>query len=151
MGEGTGKLNSAWRESVRSALKSLPAEYPAYVEAVEGLRHELLAEIAADLGPRMYQHFVKQPQRTLEEKRRIALQISHELKSLNLCVWNAVTQEPSALFADIGSDALDCGPSRFRLYALGTPGLRRTTFQKLPELTLIESPPRKESLSREIS
>jgi hypothetical protein len=107
---------------------------------------EVTAEV---LGPRLNAHLNSIPQDTLVEKQALATWLNEQLRAIGLAIKCPKTGLPGILKADFKDSAND-SVSRFRVEVWDPGRGRYQSFSSntLWDLTLMEAPPRRESLSR---
>lgn len=138
-----GTLSDAVR---REGLRD-GAGYQKVQSALANVRKQVQSAIAETLAPALNAHLDSQPQNTYTEKRHLATWVNHELHQLGLNIRCPVTGMPAILVADRKGEADE--PSRFRLEVRDGLGHKRRTYcsQRLPVLTLMEEPPRRENFA----
>jgi hypothetical protein len=110
-------------------------------------RHDALAILAETLAPVLNAQLQSLPQETYEQKRSLASWTNHELHQLGLTIKCPRTGKPAILLADLRSQDDDTG--RFRLEVRGDGSRRVRTYcgAELPDLELMEEPPRRETFA----
>jgi len=130
-------------------LRSLPTDYDNARDVAKEIRRTFHEELAAAMQPRLNGKMKTMPHDTYQEKQVLASWVNHTLHAdLGLAIRCPRSREPAILIADIRSTATQM--SRFRLEIHDKKGRKVRTYSsaKLPELELMEDPPRQESLSR---
>lgn len=149
MGESEqDQIDADLRSAVRSALRGRAEQGVAAIEAAQRLRRTFHAELAAALEPRLNTHLQSLPQHSCDDKRRIATWTNGALRELGLAIRCPVTGRAARLLADYRDDG--SRESRFRLEVSGPDGRKKRSYTgtTLPHLSLRESPPREEGLTR---
>lgn len=137
------------RRLVRKVIESGPGGFEAHAERARGVRSAVHAEIASALGPVLNAHLNTLPQDTLVEKREIAAWVNRELRQLGLAIRSPVSDSPGILVANPGRDGDQGEKSRFNIITRDAAGRRYSPSSGwVPELELVEDPPRKEGRSR---
>ncbi len=138
------------RRLVRKVIDSGPAGFEAHAERARGVRSAVHAEIASALGPVLNAHLNTLPQDTLVEKRDTAAWVNHELRQLGLAIRSPVSNIPGILIAAAGRSGDEREGSRFLIMSRDERGRKKHSPSSgwVPELELVEDPPRKEGRSR---
>jgi hypothetical protein len=139
----------AWRQALRELFAKLPKNYPEATAAAEEIRHTFHTELAAAIQPPLNAHLKTMPRETYQEKQSLASWVNGELHNrLGLTIRCPLTGRQAILVADVRDS--ESQASRFRLEV--HEGRRKertyTSTAKLPELELMEDPPRLESLAK---
>jgi hypothetical protein len=141
-----------WRSTVRSVMACLPTGYADAGPAASAMRRIFHEELAAALEPRLNAHLKTMAHDTYADKKALASWVNNELHYVQgLTIRCPRTDLPAILVTDI-RDA-ETQASRFRLEVRSPDGRASKTYSsaKLPELKLMEDPPRNESLSRRVT
>jgi hypothetical protein len=133
-----------WLTELRAVLAGLPRDYRQSYNIIRDIRHKVLREIAVALQPRLNQEIEQLPQSEFAEKQRIVTMVNQDLRLLNLCVRCPATSGPAILVTDFRDN--EERNSRFRFQIVDSSGrqLRKNSSDRLPELNLMEAPPREE-------
>jgi hypothetical protein len=136
------------RASFLSLFRRLPDDFQQASAAVRALRHQFHEEMAAALAPRLNAYLKTLPHETLADKQAVATWVNNELHQLGLTIRCPKTGNAAILFADFKNPEHE-DISRYRIESKDARGKKiRSTSRELPELELMEDPPRREALSR---
>jgi hypothetical protein len=136
-------------EALRQTRQTLPNDYRKQYTALLEIRKLFHAEVASALAPVLNEYAKQQPQTTVDERRELAASINNDLRSLGMTLKCPKTGLPVTMIVDT-QDAAHPDVSRFRLERRDDRGRKIRTFTSgdLPDLELMEDPPRIEGGSR---
>lgn len=143
------KRQEEWVNGLRKVLREMPDDYCLAGDIAEQLRHLFHAELAEAIQPRLNAHLKQMPQSTLPERQALATWLHGQLHDrLGLAVRCPRTSHPALLITD--RVYADKDYLRWRLHVTDPAGGSTKTYlsSKLPELDLMENPPRKETFSK---
>ena len=148
--DSNGEDQTDWRDRLRQKLSSAPTDYAGRRAALSDVSHSVRRQIAEALQPVLNAHVRTLPHETYEEKRMVASWVNRELHELGLTIRCPKTGTPSILVADLRSGDED-SKGRFRIEARDETGRTTRTYcsTRLPDLELMEEPPRRENFARQ--
>jgi hypothetical protein len=135
-----------WRKLLHEAFRQMPKGYHDFYKVATEARQEFVQELAAATQERLNPYAQSLPQYSLEDKRKIAYEVNQDLRALNLCLKCPVTGLPAILVGDYGSTPEKDNRFRFEVHQSGRQ-LRKGAFRQVPDLTVMEAPPRTERWS----
>ncbi len=147
-GDASEEDQTDWRDRLRRTLRAAPSDYAGRRAALLDASHFVRAEIAAALEPALNAHLRTLPHDAYEEKRALATWVNRELHEIGLTIRCPKTGRPSILVADVRAGG-DDEKGRFRIEARDENGKTARTFcsTRLPDLELMEEPPRRENFA----
>ncbi len=139
---------SDWHDKLRQFLRASSSKYADRRAVLLQIRHTIQSDIAEALQPAMNEHLRSAPHETYEEKQALATWVNRELHEIGLTIRCPKTGWPSILVADVRGSGHDA-QGRFRIEARDEQGKTMRTYSstRLPELDLMEEPPRRENFA----
>ena len=137
-----------WTKTFRKMFSQLPDEFAEASRLAKELSTVFHSEMARELSASFNAHIQSLPQNSYDDKQSIATWANRELHRLHLAIRCPKSGKPALLIANYRQRGDD--RPRFKIECRHSEGRTNTIFSgALPELELIEDPPRQEPLARE--
>jgi hypothetical protein len=154
-GDMSGKVELALeqKEQVERVFQLLPESFVERYAVLKALGRYFHEQMALALQPALNLHFKDVPQDTYEDKAALGSEVNTLLRDLHLTLRDQKTDLPAVLLADF-KNAENRHVSRFR-FQVRPPhsgkAIKTSVHRQLPDLELMEDPPRRESFARRVS